>query len=589
MSPVLTGTSAAGRRRSAVATLTKFADPLRIPPLLRAGGTITIRKKAATVRLHSQLPLTPVWTYEGSFPGPTIEVQRGQKLRVVWQNVINGAMPLVAVQVPFTGPASLGTPGRGGATPLADVAALPAFAVTHLHGAVTGAGNDGLPENAVLPGECQLTEYPNQHRAAGLWYHDHAMHITAFNVMAGLAGTFLIRDQEESSLGLPSGAQEIPLVIADRNLDTDDDGQLNGRLLHKVSFIDRGPAGRLHTAFIGPYNTVNGVIWPHLNVQTRWYRFRMLNAANSRPYTLELNVENADGTLTPVPQAFVQIGTDQGLLPAPLKLDRLTLVPAERADVLINFAAHKGKRLRLVNVDQSPAPLGPEVMQFRVDDYAFTDWFRVPDRLSSTYERLSPEDLPEHKERWVAFATDDGTPFGHQEMWELQPVAADYRPHHDHERLVKVTRADGTTVTLRKVASTYEEAATFFVERDGWEVWNFVHLAGQGHPAHVHLLEFQTLARDVYTVTSSKDPEHGFVTFTAQHQRTDPVAPQEQGWKDTVWVGERQVVTVAGKFAGGSGRYVYHCHMLEHEDEGMMRPFVVAPKQILARGAGHGH
>lgn len=581
------GPVATGVPRATSTNLTKFADSLRIPPVLSPGNSLTIRQKAASVLLHSQLPPTPVWTYEGSFPGPTIEVSTEQRLKVAWLNEISGAFPVTGIQVPFTDLDSILSPGRGAATRNASVAALPAWTVVHVHGAITGGDNDGWTENGVSPGDAQLTEYPNAQRATGLWYHDHAMNITAFNVFAGLAGSLLIRDEEEAALHLPGGAYEIPLLINDRNLDTDDAGVPTGRLLHRIGYLDTGTAGsptRLNLPFIGPYNLVNGVIWPYLEVAPRWYRFRVLNGANTRPYTLRLQVENADGTTTPVTGALVQIGSDQGLLPGPVTLDAVTLAPAERADILIDFDAFRGKRLQLVNTNSNgPSPLGPEVMQFRVGATAVADPFSLPATTSPSFVRLTRSAIPAgHTSRWIAFGTSDGTPLGHPQMWELSETASGYQAQ-DGDRLVHVTDQGGTVRTFRKEAAAFDDKVGFFVESSGWEVWNFLHLVGPGHPMHVHLLGFQALNRDVYTVSSATGPGTDVVTWTADHDRVDALGDEEKGWKDTIRIEEHELVSVAGQFTGATGRFVYHCHILEHEDEGMMRPFVVAPREILDR------
>ncbi|WP_411082292.1 multicopper oxidase family protein [Streptomyces sp. cmx-18-6] len=581
------GPVATGVPRATSTNLTKFADALRIPPVLKPGASLTIRQKAASVLLHSQLPPTPLWTYEGSFPGPTIDLSREKRLTVSWRNEISGAFPVTGIKVPFTDLDSILGPGRGSATRDASVAALPAWTVVHVHGAITGGGNDGWTENGVSPGDTQLAEYPNMQRSSGLWYHDHAMNITAFTVFAGLAGTLLIRDPEEAALNLPKGDYEIPLMINDRNLDTDDAGVPTGRLLHKIGYLDTGipssPA-RLNLPFIGPYNLVNGVIWPHLKVKPRWYRFRILNAANTRPYTLSLQVENANGTTTPVTGALVQIGSDHGLLPSPVPASELTLHPAERADVLINFAAFRGKRLRLVNTNANGAsPLGPDIMQFRVDAAAVTDPFSLPATTSPSFVRLTRSAIPAgHTNRWIAFGTSDGTPLGHPEMWELSETKPGYQPR-TGDRLVRVKDQGGTIRTFRKEAAAFDDKVGFHVASGAWEVWNFLHLVGPGHPMHVHLLGFQALNRDIYTVTDTAGPGADVVTWNAEYDRAGVLGDEEKGWKDTIRVEEHELVSVAGQFTGATGRFVYHCHILEHEDEGMMRPFVVAPQEILDR------
>ncbi|NUP32104.1 MAG: multicopper oxidase domain-containing protein [Streptomycetaceae bacterium] len=574
--------------------LTKFRDPLRIPPVIEPSASttqITVRQVAATVQFHSELPPTPVWAYEGSVPGPTIVVRRDQRLRVAWRNRIGGEFPVTAIAVPFTDLNSLLDAGRGTATPDASVAALPAWNVVHLHGAVTGGGNDGWTENGISPGDTQLVEYANAQRATALWYHDHANCITAFNVYAGLAGQYLIRDAEEEALNLPSGNREVPLLIADRNIDTDAQGVPTGRLLHRVGYIDGGTADmptRLTLPSIGPYNVVNGVIWPYASVDARWWRFRVLNGANTREYTLQLRVENPDGTTTPVVGALVQIGGDQGLLPAPVRLDALTLGAAERADVLIDFTQFAGKRLVLADINTSaPSPLGPEVLQFRVERARSAETFRLPAVLSPSFRRLTRADLPaDHVERWIALSTDDGGPLGHPQIWELTEIPAGYQAQ-PGDRIVTVTDRGGTPRSFRKSASVLDDTLGFFVAQDAWEVWNFVHLAGPGHPMHVHLLGFQALGRDVYTARAEPGADD-VVRWTATYQGPGTLGSEEQGWKDTIRVQPSEVVTVAGQFTGAAGRYLYHCHILEHEDEGMMRPFVVVPKQVLARMGHHG-
>lgn len=280
--------------------LTKFADPLRIPPTLRPGPDRTVHLTSAEVQLHSELPPTPLWTYEGSFPGPTIEVRRGQRLRVDGRNRISTPYPAEVGNVPtITMPPAENQPGLDPALLNAQAAALPAWAVTHLHGAVTGGGHDDWTDNAVLAGADQLSECPNNQPATALWYHDHAMGITRLNVTAGLAGLYLVRDEEEDRLGLPAREFEVPLALCDRNLATAPDGSLTGGLLYKTV----GPL-----PFAGRYTLVNGRIWPHFAVRPRWFRFRfrfrLLNASNARAYRLHLVDENGQR----VPDALWQIG-----------------------------------------------------------------------------------------------------------------------------------------------------------------------------------------------------------------------------------------------------------------------------------------
>jgi len=582
-------------------SLTKFLDRMPIPPVITVPPNqklwqlqITMRK--AYVKLHSQLPTTTVWTYNGSFPGPTIRARRGQRLRVNWQNEITGNFPVTAVEMKSPTPFQTPQPGREGVAPRPEVAALPPWTVVHLHGARTGGGNDGWTDNAVLPGDSQLAEYPNDQQAATLWYHDHAMAVTALNVLTGLMGMYLLRDHEEEALGLPHGKHEVPLIICDRNFDTDDDGNLTGELLHKRNILQTTPR-RVVLPFIGPYTLVNGVIWPHFEVDARWIRFRVLNASNARFYQFELRDE--DGA--PISGALQQIGTDSGLLPAPVALNRLTLAPAERADILINSRAFQGRRLTLVNTLNPPFEPGtttpnPDVMQFRVRATPGHDHFTLPDTLSQSFVRLTHDNLPEHEHRWLVLTLVDD----HPEMWEM--IEIEHPPASlPIDGIIQVKLADGKVRTLQRVGRTFKDAANFYVSQEGWEQWKILNVSPVAHPIHLHLIEFQALSRELFDLAGYNTPVGGTAT-PLPYISEGTLDPNEQGWKDVIRVNASRVVdgvvmgelvSIAGQFGGASGRFMYHCHILEHEDEGMMSTFVVMPKEVMAVdphiGGGHHH
>jgi FtsP/CotA-like multicopper oxidase with cupredoxin domain len=570
--------------------LTKFLDPLRIPPVITVPGdmphgSLRITMRPASVKLHSQLPPTSLWTYDGSFPGPTIEVRSGQTVHASWENAITGSFPLVAVDVPVA--SATAGPGRDGAPLRADVAALPSWTVVHLHGARTNAWNDGWTENAALVGGHQRSEYPNDQRATTLWYHDHAMGITGLNVMTGLAGMYLIRDEEENALHLPHGEREVPLIICDRNLDTDAQGNLTSQLLHKIILRSDG----VMFPFLGPFTLVNGVIWPHLEVDARWYRFRMLNASNSRFYGLTLRDEQG----APVTGALQQIGTDGGLLPKPVALDEVTLAPAERADILIDFSAFRGRSLTLANTLTSaipgvPTTPNPDVMQFRVRTPQVDDHFTLPGTISKSFVRLTHDALPaDHGHRWVVLTLLNGKD---PELWEMEEI--DQPPANlPVDGIVQVKLADGTVTTLRRVNRTFRDAANFYIDYDGWEVWNILNLSPVVHPIHLHLVQFQTigLGRQRFDIQGFNNDVGGTST-PVTYMEPGTLDASDQGWKDTIRVGRPdgsgELVTIAARFEGGTGRYMYHCHILEHEDEGMMRTFVVTPKEVMAVDPMHG-
>ncbi|MCM2390320.1 multicopper oxidase domain-containing protein [Streptomyces sp. CWNU-1] len=572
---------------------------------------IEIALRPTWVRMHSQLPPTLMWGYNGTVPGPTVEVRRGQRIRIAWTNRIprGSEYPVTAVEVGRARPDDIlphNRPGREGVEPNKDVAALPAWSVTHLHGAQTGGGNDGWADNAVGFGDAQLAEYPNDHQAVQWWYHDHAMNITRWNVYAGLVGTYLVRDDEEDALGLPSGERELPLILADRNLDTDSDGRLNGRLLHKTSIlVPKHPeTGKPVTLpFVGPYSTVNGVIWPHLDVDAGWYRFRLVNASNARIYNLVL-VDEDDN---PVPGVMHQIGSDGGLLPRPVPLDfidgaPLIAAPAERFDLLIDFRKLAGRKVRLINKGRNK-PLGepdlvdsipyPQVMEFRVDKCDTPERFALPSVVSGSFRRFD-HDHVDHGHRLIVLtppSTVGGG--GHPEIWEmaelkgLQAAAID-KPT---AGIVQVQGSDGRLRTYRRTSRTFNDGLGFTIGEGSYEQWSFLNLGFPVHPMHIHLADFQVLAREAYDVTGF-DPALGGTRrpVTVDPNREIPVPPNEQGWKDVFRVTAAELVKVMGHFDGAYGRFMYHCHLLEHEDMGMMRPFVVMPPEALKfdHGTGHG-
>ncbi|MGH3673794.1 MAG: multicopper oxidase family protein [Pseudonocardiaceae bacterium] len=587
---------------------------MRVPPILRPGPGkhphhVTIELQATKLSLHSELPLTTLWTYAGHSPGPTIEVHRGQQLHITWLNQLGGPHPIVAVNLEreMQGPPSPtnpfpqvgNTPGRDGALPNQDIANLPPWTVVHLHGARTDGSNYGLPENAVLPDKPQVTEYANDQQAATLWYHDHAMAITRLNVMSGLFGMYLIRDEEEDDLHLPRDEYEIPLIICDRNLDTDSAGRLTGQLLNKVAnvkvIIPGVPTLPTMLQFFGPYTLVNGVIWPHLDVAARWYRFRILNAAGGRFYRLFL-LDEHDNVLR---GAIKQIGTDQGLLPKPVSIDgELTLAPAERADILIDFGAFRGRRLRLVNTgggavnvnppivpgQANPAAglVEPDVMQFRVSSIPVRDRFTLPEKLSKSFVPITHDSLPEdHGHRWLVLVP-PGLTIADPELWEMAEVdGASVTIPGDGIIQIQGPATDNELITLQRVARRYEDAATFAVHHGAWEIWNILNIAGgPPHPMHIHLVGFQALRRHIYHTETYNRGISG-TTTPIIFDRDGILDPNEQGWKDTIRVNPGEVVSVAGQFIGGTGRYVYHCHLLDHEDETMMRPFVVMPSEVM--------
>jgi len=152
------------------------------------------------------------------------------------------------------------------------------------------------------------------------------------------------------------------------------------------------------------------------------------------------------------------------------------------------------------------------------------------------------------------------------------------------EALIELVDATGATRRFRTVARQFEDTVTFFVAHGGTEVWNFLNTTEDTHPMHVHLVQFQPLARDVYDTAGKLDPATGATTAPITFVAAGALDANEAGWKDTVRVNPGEHLAIAATFAGYTGRYMYHCHVIEHEDRDMMRPFVVLPADVLARG-----
>jgi FtsP/CotA-like multicopper oxidase with cupredoxin domain len=577
-----------------------FVDGLPFPRVIRPaeGEVAVIRMLTATHSFHRALPPSRVWTYEGVLPGPTIEVQRDQEVRVEWQNALEGTLPVVATIAPEAPEGEMPVqclPGLSGGDPLPEVAMLSPWTVVHVHGGSTPSQSDGWTEDVMAAGQSSLYDYPLHQRATLLWYHDHAMGVTQFNVYSGLAGFWILRDDHERELDLPQGAPyEIPLLLQDRNFDLDTEGKLTGQLLHKTD------TGAMES--FGPYTVVNGKIWPYHEVEPRTYRFRVLNGSNARTFRLLLMDQNGEPNL----DRIRQIGSDGGLLldAVPVPAGGLVLASAERADLLVDFSdLAPGSRLRLINTATAPfdgAPLDPstapgapefegllpfpEVMEFRVVEGERMG-VSVPSPLSSNFVRLSRDALREPVERAIALVEQEIE--GRPNMLTMRELARVHKPQ-PGEPLITLTAEEETT-SWRTVACRFEDRDTIFPEIGRDEIWRLINLTGDTHPFHVHLVQFQALARysancDIPEDGITETDTTAWVRFGAPGN--DTVAHEldegEQGLKDTIRVNPNEVLDIALRFEPYAGRYMYHCHILEHEDRDMMRPIVVTPGEIMS-------
>ena len=423
--------------------------------------------------------------------------------------------------------------------------------MTHLHGGFVAADSDGNPTTdgglGYAPGETQHVYYTNQlpQMPASLrWFHDHGMGTTRLNVFAGLAAGYLIRDShdtgtEPNPVGIPGGAYEIPLVIQDRLFRAD------GKFLYPVSDI---PGVTWIGEYFGDHMLVNGKVWPYLDVEPRMYRFRVLNGCNARIMSLRF------GGLP-----MWQIGAEGGLFDVPVRVSELVLASAERADVLVDFRGLDGRTLELRNHTpaapvSTPAPALGSVMQIRVGTSVS---HRGPRRIPGSLPGQRASLHHPVRTRYITLNEIGAETAG----WYLNLNGVDF---------------EATPVTETPKAGTVED-------------WVWVNMTGDTHPMHVHLVTFQVVGRTPYDAAAYQAKYGGTAGvpggISPEPFATGPMeppTPDERGFKDTVKANPGYFTTIRAKFdlpegVTGPQSYVHHCHIVEHEDNEMMRPFTVVP------------
>jgi spore coat protein A, manganese oxidase len=488
--------------------LAAFVDPLPIPRLALPHGMrpspenpheqipyYRVEMREFLVKLHRDLRPTRLWGYDSMSPGPIFEARSGSGMLVEWVNQLPKAH-LLAIDHHIYGAEADKPDVRNN---------------VHVHGAMVAPAADGYPDDWYAPGGSRLSYYPNRQNAAMLWYHDHALGITRLNVFAGLYGAWFIRSAEEGALGLPAGEYEVPLIICDRAIDRV--GQLN----YDIAPMYGAP---WRPEVYGNLILVNGKILPYLAVEPRLYRLRIVNISNASFLSLTFSDR----------RRFHQIGSDQGLLRAPVHLDAIMLAPSERADLLMDFAPLAGSAL-VLQIDSSPA------MQFRV---ASSSGVRA-DVAPATLRRI--EKLAESSATRTRVLTLD-----------------QYNP-------------PGKPMLMLLNGTHWESPATEDPVLDATEIWSFVNLTPDAHPIHLQAVRFQILDRREFDASIYRLSRSLHYTGPAIDAERD-----ESGWKDTVRCPPNMVTRIIVRFDGPfSGRYVWHCHILEHEDNEMMRPLVIRP------------
>jgi len=522
--------------------LTKYIQPL---PLPGAGIVVatpsdtnqySFTQKQIMRQLHPHLPPTPLFAYDdgsglagqaGSF-GMAVVAHSGTPLDVSYTNNLPATYPdWIPVDTRLT---PLGNQVR---------------AMTHLHGAFVAGASDGNP--AITPngfglGDTQKVYYPNEQPATLLWFHDHALGATRLNVFAGLAAAYILRDEfdtgaEPNPIGIPGGAYEIPLVIQDRQFN------LDGTFLYPTSDIEG-------VTWIGEYfgdvMLVNGKVWPFLNVEPRMYRFRILNGCNARILSLAMGGPT-----------FWQIGAEGGMWDKPVPVKNLVMGPAERADVIVDFTNFAGQTLMLMNHKphspvSNPAPQLPQVMQIRV---------------GTTVSHPGPTSIP-------------STLQGGRKADLHNPVATRYITLNEID-------VDEPTWFLNLNGLYFEDPTTETPKVGTVEEWVYINMTGDTHPMHTHLVTFQVIGRTPFDAEAYEEAYGGPNGVPGGIDPTPfatgpmlPPDPTERGFKDTVKANPGQFTTIRAKFDLPKGvtppqYYVHHCHIVEHEDNDMMRPFTV--------------
>jgi spore coat protein A, manganese oxidase len=440
---------------TATPTPAPFSRPLLFPPV-NTDANVSIGIDQACVQILDG-PCTNIWTYGGTYPGLTIRRPTGQRTFVTFTNNVD--------------------PAAGDMT-------------VHNHGNHSSADNDGQPDTLLIPTGGSRTytydglEEGNNQRGKTQFYHDHRMDVTGRNVWMGLTGLYIVDDPADPPT-LPSGTFDLPLVMADRQFDAN----------NQIPYVF-DPNG-----VTGDKLLVNGVYQPYLEVGDRKYRFRILNAANHRTYFLELSSGDP----------FTQIGTESGLLPAPVTRTGMRIGPAERLDVVIDFAGKLAHNLYLTDT-----LTGTELLQFRVTQHAVDD--------STIPATLRP--LPDIGQPTVT------------RNWSFDKIGGHWT--------INGLRFDANRVDARPALGTTEK-------------WVFTNPTGQPHTVHIHDVAQQCVSRN------------GGACY-----------PYET-MKETWYLAPGETLEVKLKFTDHTGMYMLHCHMLEHEDDGMMTQFEVVRASPIPR------
>ncbi|BBN20720.1 protein MpLPR3 [Marchantia polymorpha subsp. ruderalis] len=484
-------------------TLTPFVQPLPIPVEIdiSTGSQLTLGAYKISQSVHPDLPNTTFYGYGTSqdtatSPGPTLNARRNVASFIRFENHITDAEHILTVDKTL----HRATPANGG-VPMS----------VHLHGADAEGKFDGHPEAwFTAAGDKGPTfiatnnTYPNEQPASLLWYHDHTLGYTRLNVVSGLAGLYFIRGGSGEPGSLPEGRYEIPLVIQDKQF------YPNG----SINFPDLGsPLSPAHPQwcpdYFGDTILVNGKAWPFLDVVGAVYRFRILNAANARAFTLSFS----DSRLQ-----FVQIGTDGGYMWAPQLLQNLTMAPAYRVDVLVDFSSVPvGTTVYLNNTAPAPFPDG--------------DPINSPPSTRHVMKFNVVQSIPGLPAQSVVIPTSIGS----------APSTAAWIDSAVYRNVtLDVVLPPDLTFLLNK--NHWDDPVTETPKLYTTEIWDIIHLIPGGiHPIHIHLINFLVLHQQAFDLTRFNGGLCSLLLSYPESLSCYTEAPQppdatQVGWKDTVVV-----------------------------------------------------
>ena len=457
-----------------------FTKNLSIPKNIKANENYILTAQNLTTSINGKNIKVLGYTENGIL-GPTIIAQKGDDLNITLKNKLTEETNI------------------------------------HWHGLLAPSKMDGYPSNVIKEGDSFNYSFKINQRAGMYWYHPHPHGKTSKQAYLGLAGVFIVNDDEEKKLNLPSGNYEIPLVIQDKKLNENS--------------LDYNPnMNDVMTGFMGKDILINGELSPNLNVSTRYYRFRILNGSNARVYNLAFS-NNAK---------FSVIGSDGGLLSKAEEVSSLLLSPGERADILVDFSKYEiGSETYLQsNIFEGSLSQGKEafkILKLSIKNKE-ENTFKIPEKLSNI------DIIPTSSSVKTRIFDINGIPMmgntnqmnhGSMNIKNTMGMAM----HTINKKVFDINRID----EIVKAGSN--------------EIWEFDNSTGDEiHSMHLHNVQFQVLERS--------------------GARNNLLAI-EKGFKDTILLMPKEKVKIIINFPENKGKYLVHCHNLEHEDDGMMLNFMI--------------